>query len=83
MYFVANSFLLALAGQALCAQYFIAIDDHLPKTPIIGIALSVDHVTYSARYNNGSFHDLGRIEAGEDYVGLMRRLSLPSSSHPT
>jgi hypothetical protein len=74
---------LALFGLSLCEQYVLHADDQLLDNAIIGIALAVDHATVSARYNNGTFEDLGRVEANTEYIDLMQRLSLPSASHPT
>jgi hypothetical protein len=42
----------------------------------------VNHVTVSRRHSNGTFDDLGHIEALGDYVELVRRLTSWSSEHP-
>jgi hypothetical protein len=74
---------LALASLGFCAQIFLTSNKNNPRNATIGIALTVDHATFSARYSDGSFKDLGRVEAHGSYIELMERLSLPSSSHPT
>lgn len=74
---------LALGSLGLCAQTFLASDEHHPRNATIGIALTVDHATFSARYSDGSFKDLGLVRAHDNYIELMERLSLPSSSHAT
>jgi hypothetical protein len=72
---------LALVGLSWCEQYVLYADDQLSNNSIIGIALTVDHATVSIRHSNGSFEDWGRVEAKTEYIDIMHRLSLPSSSH--
>lgn len=74
---------LAFGSMGFCTQIFLSSNENGPRNATIGIALTVDHATFSARYSDGSFKDLGRVEAHDNYIELMERLSLPSSSHPT
>ena len=53
------------------------------KLPIVGISFTANHATAAVRWPDGTFEDLGRVEASKAYVKTMRRLSLPSSEHIT
>ncbi|KAF2831520.1 hypothetical protein CC86DRAFT_140294 [Ophiobolus disseminans] len=64
------------------AQYPILTTTHNSEISTVGIALTVDHATASVRYQNGTFEDLGRVEANAEYKELMRRLSSPDACHP-
>jgi hypothetical protein len=83
MTLIISLILFAFSSFGLCAQIFISSGERPPRNVSIGFALTVDHATFSARYSDGSFKDLGRVRAPENYIELMQRLSLPSSSHPT
>lgn len=48
---------------------------------MVGISLSASYGTVSIRHEDGSFEDIGRIEADRNYVDMMQRCSLPSSAH--
>jgi hypothetical protein len=48
----------------------------------IGISLTANHGTVSIRHDDGSFEDVARVDGGREYLGMMRRMSLPPSSHP-
>lgn len=53
------------------------------KLPVVGIALTANHATAAVRWPNGTFENLGRVEASRAYVKMMERLSLRSSMHLT
>lgn len=74
--------LLSLATLALFTQYPIRTAKHRCENSTVGIALTVDHATASIRYENGSFADLGRVEASDEYKELMQRLASPDARHP-
>ena len=52
-------------------------------SPVVGISLTANHATAVVRWPDGTFENLGRVEASKAYVKMMRRLSLPSSVHLT
>ncbi|KAF1957328.1 hypothetical protein CC80DRAFT_547240 [Byssothecium circinans] len=49
----------------------------------LGISLSADHGVVSAREQDGTFRDVGKVEGGVAYLDLMKRLSLQTSEHPS
>ncbi|KAH6868639.1 hypothetical protein BKA58DRAFT_441081 [Alternaria rosae] len=51
--------------------------------PVVGISLTANHATAAVRWPNGTFENLGRVEASKAYVKMMERLSLRSSMHLT
>jgi hypothetical protein len=76
--------LLVLASVASCAQHPILANEPAGAfaDAKVGIALTIDHATISVRFENGSFADLGRVEANDEYKTVMWRLSSPSAWHP-
>jgi hypothetical protein len=54
-----------------------------PNGPGIGIALSTDYNTIAVRQDDGQVKPIARIQAPKEYTDLLKRLSLPSSKHPT
>jgi hypothetical protein len=48
----------------------------------LGISLTASYGLVSVRDHNGSFEDIGRIEGSHEYLTMMRRFALTSSSHP-
>lgn len=63
--------------------YLIYMDKRASESYGIGISLAANHGTISVRCNDGSFKDLGRVDGDGKYLELMRRLSSPSSQHPS
>ncbi|KAJ4293387.1 hypothetical protein N0V90_008670 [Kalmusia sp. IMI 367209] len=49
----------------------------------LGISLSADHGTVSIRQQDGRFRDVGKVEGDVEYLGLIKRLSMQSSQHPS
>jgi hypothetical protein len=49
---------------------------------VVGIALTANHATASRRYSNGTFDDLGRVEASKEYIELIEALTSWGSEHP-
>jgi hypothetical protein len=80
--FLVGGAVLGLAGVVPNSQIAL-ITDEPTDTPTYGFALTVNHVAVSVRYSDGSFKDLGRIKASEEYIEMMKRLSKPETQHPT
>ena len=53
------------------------------KSPVVGISLTANHATAAIRWPDGTFENLGRVDASKAYVKMMQRLSLSSSVHLT
>ncbi|KAF2677980.1 hypothetical protein K458DRAFT_349337 [Lentithecium fluviatile CBS 122367] len=52
-----------------------------PGALVVGISVSANYGTVSIRHEDGSFEDIGRIEADRSYVDMIQRCALPSSGH--
>lgn len=82
MILLLGSAALGFAGVVADSQITLMTDEPT-DTPTYGFALTVNHAAVSVRYSDGSFRDLGRIEASEEYIEMMKRLSKPEKQHPT
>lgn len=56
--------------------------DFPPDGPGIGFVLSTHYASVAIRNEDGTIDNVARIEASQDYISLLQRLSLPSSRHP-
>jgi hypothetical protein len=52
------------------------------RSVALGISLTASYGLVSVRYHDGSYEDIGRIDGSHEYLDMMRRFALPSSSHP-
>jgi hypothetical protein len=53
----------------------------MSQFPLVGLALTANHATASARWPDGNFESLGRVEGTYEHMEMMQRLSLSSSEH--
>lgn len=72
--FVVVSALLLLLWLELPCR--VDTEQAVVPSQVIGIALTINHVTATRRDNNGTLHDLGRVEAASEYIELLQRLAL-------
>ncbi|KAG9238983.1 hypothetical protein BJ875DRAFT_479866 [Amylocarpus encephaloides] len=57
------------------------LEDNIAPTPAVGIAFTATYGTISIRHPDGSFEDIGRIDASEQYISMIQRLSSPEKKH--
>jgi hypothetical protein len=66
----------SLLYQRFCMSKPIPI---IQSGTTLGISLSADHGVVSVREQDGTFRDVGKVKGDVVYLGLMKRLSLPTS----
>jgi hypothetical protein len=76
--------LISTASLAYLASFpSLNLQEFPPDGPGIGIALSTDYNTISIHQDDGTVTTVAKIPATKEYAELLRRLSLPSSQHPS